>query len=82
MVRVEGKKQQGKVYDVKDAEEYKCPICKEDLVKLETVAGEPYTKSNKVYYDLYWICLCPKGLGHGKFKVKDTTFKCTWMESD
>lgn len=75
MVRVEGKKQQGIVYDVKEAEEYKCPICKGNLVRLETVTGESYTKGKEVYYDLYWICLCSKGLGHGKFKVKDTTFK-------
>jgi len=72
MVRVEGKKQQGEVY-AKEVPTYKCPICKEDLVKLETETGEPYTKNNKVYYDLYWICLCPNG--HGKFKVKDKTFK-------
>lgn len=73
MVRVEGKKLQGKIYDAKEAKEYKCPICKEDLVKLETETGEPYTKDNEVYYDLYWICLCPKG--HGKFRVKETTYK-------
>jgi len=72
MVRTEGKKQQGEVY-AKEAPTYKCPICKGDLVKLETVTGEPYTFRKGVYYDLYWICLCPKG--HGKFKVKDTTFK-------
>jgi len=73
VVRIEGKKQQGEVY-AKEAPTYKCPICKEDLVKLETETGEPYTTCcNKVKYDLYWICLCSKG--HGKFKVKDTTFK-------
>lgn len=76
MVRTEGKKQQGEVY-AKEAPTYKCPICKGNLVKLETETGEPYSivvgVTRKVYYDLYWICLCPNG--HGKFKVKDTTFK-------
>lgn len=73
MVRTEGKKLQGRVLEAQEASTYKCPICEEDLVKLETETGEPYTKRGKVYYDLYWICLCPNG--HGKFRVKETTYK-------
>lgn len=75
VVRTEGKKQQGRVLEeTKYALIYNCPDCNATLVKLETGVGEPYTaKDNEVYYDLYWICLCPKG--HGKFRVKDTTFK-------
>jgi len=74
MVRTEGKKQQGKeLEEAQEALTYSCPKCGTILIQLETETGEPYTKDGKVYYDLYWICLCPKG--HGKFKVKDKTFK-------
>lgn len=73
MVHTEGKKPQGRVVDAKDAKSYLCFICGAKLAKLETETGKPYTKRGKVYYNLYWICLCPNG--HGKFRVKETTYK-------
>lgn len=73
MVHVEGKKLQGRVLDAKEIYNFVCPECGIALVKLETETGRPYSGKKGVYYDFYWICLCPNG--HGKFKVKDKIYK-------
>ena len=74
MVRTEGKKRQGNVLEETGyAPDYNCPKCGAVLVQLETETGKPFSEEGEVYYNLYWICLCPKG--HGKFRVREATYK-------
>lgn len=73
MTHKEGKKPQGKIVNYKELKEGVCPQCGTTLIELETLTGKPFKISSLIYYELFWICICPNG--HGMFKVKESTHK-------